>query len=447
MTSPLWLASLLLLPAVGAPLLTHTAFGAIPRGSRVVLSGAAGAVLVSLAMTLLTLAGLPWSVWAPALGGTLLAWAFRALLGVGVPTEPERPRGRVAAVALAAGLSGLCVLAALSATWAGAATSLDLVFFWGPKAQQFASARGVDVEFLRDASHLYMHPYYPPLVVNLYAFATMAAGRFAWTSATLTFPLLLGLIAVGLPGLLEGAASRARSAGTSALVVAALASLGILSDFGGNGDMPLCLFEMLAMALLLRADAAKPSHQLLAGLLLAGAATAKVEGLPLALAATGLFLVVRGGRPAELGRAALRLLAPTALGLCAWFVFGITRRIFSEYSEYGRFFDVHPEHWASIAAAIPRVLLGIGRGLPYLVPVVCLLASGRLSRRAMVPLGTAAALVVFMLFTYLHLPGDPAEWIAWSAARVFTPVALLFALATCAPAAEEGVRREAASPR
>ncbi len=448
MTSGAWLASLLLLPAVGAPLLAHRAFSGLPRASRAVLSAAAGAFLVSLAMTFFTLFGLPWSVPAAAIVGVLLAVALRATLGVEPPEGAQPPRGPGAVSALAAGLSGLSVLAALLATWAGAATCLDLVFFWGPKAQQFASARGVDVAFLRDATHGYMHPYYPPLVVNLYAFASMAAGRFAWTSATLTFPLLLGLIALGLPGLLRGATSRARAAGAAALSVAALSAIGILADIGGSGDMPLYLFEMLAIALLLRADAARPSRELLAGILLAGAATAKVEGLPFALAAAGAFLFVRGGRPAELARSALRLLAPTAVGLAAWFGFGITRRLFYEYSEYGRLLDVHPEHGASIAAAIARVLSGIGHGLPYAVPLACLLLSGRPSRRALVPIGAAAALALFLFFTYLHLANDPAVWIAWSAPRVFAPVALLLALATCAPAAGQAApRRERASPR
>ena len=70
------------------------------------------------------------------------------------------------------------MIAALLATLGGAATSVDLVFFWGAKAQQFAAARGIDLEFLRNPAHQYMHPYYPPLVSNVFAFATMAAGRF-----------------------------------------------------------------------------------------------------------------------------------------------------------------------------------------------------------------------------------------------------------------------------
>ncbi len=55
---------------------------------------------------------------------------------------------------------------------------------------------------------------------------------------------------------------------------------------------------------------------------------------------------------------------------------------------------------------------------------------------AALPLGTAAALAAFLVFTYLHSAGEPAQWIAWSAARVFAPIPVLFALAAaCRPQA------------
>ena len=50
--------------------------------------------------------------------------------------------------------------------------------------------------------------------------------------------------------------------------------------------------------------------------------------------------------------------------------------------------------------------------------------------RALLPLGVAAALSVFLLLTYLQSADDPRLWIAWSAARTFSPVTALVALAT-----------------
>ena len=62
---------------------------------------------------------------------------------------------------------------------------------------------------------------------------------------------------------------------------------------------------------------------------------------------------------------------------------------------------------------------------------------------AALPLGTAAALAGFLVFTYLHLADDPARWISWSAARVFAPIPVLFTLAAACsrrarPAPEPG---------
>ncbi|HWZ87134.1 MAG TPA: hypothetical protein VN032_13080, partial [Thermoanaerobaculia bacterium] len=350
-------------------------------------------------------------------------------------TAPLGPAGRGAA-----GLSAVCVLAALVATLAGAASSVDLFYFWGPKAQQFAIARGVDFAFLAEPFHGYMHAYYPPLVAGLDALATIAAGRFSWTSATLTFPLLLAALAVALPGVLRGAAARPAAAAAAALAVASVTVIGIRANIAGTGDMPLYLFESLAMALLMRKDATDAAVQILAGLLLAGAAAAKVEGLPFALAAAALFLILRRAEPRETVRSAARLVLPTAAALGAWFAFGATRHLFGAYSEYGPLLALHAEHWPSIATGIPRVIFSTGRALPYAVPLMCLLATGRLGPRAILPLGTAAAILAFVVFTYFHLVADPSQWITWSAARILAPIPLLFALATAT-----GVRDAAAS--
>jgi hypothetical protein len=429
MAGATWLAAFVFLPVVGAPLLAHPAFGRFPFGSRVILAAGAGAAFLSLSMTLFTLADRPWGIAAVAVLAALLASASRVLLrGEGETTPPDLVRPD-AVERLAGVIACIAVLAALAATLGGAATSADLVFFWGAKAQQFAAARGVDTEFLRDPAYQYMHPYYPPLVANVFAFATMAAGRFVWTAAALTFPLALGALAAALPGVLRLTTSARAAAATSALVVATLACIGSQADVAGNADMPLLLFETLAMALLLGSGPARASGDLLAGILFAAAATAKVEGLPFALAATAIALVLRGGPAAERGKAALRLLGPTALSLAAWFAFGMSRNLFSDYSEYGRFFDIHVGHAPGVAAEILRALASTGRGMPYLIPLLCLIAAGRRGRMAALPLGTAAALAAFLVFTYLHLTNDPTQWIDWSAARVFAPLPVLFTLA------------------
>ena len=424
-----WLSVFLLLPLAGLPLLSHPAFRLFRPVARAILAGGAGAVLVSFSMTVFALLGMPWSI-AGVLGSSLilsliLRWTIRD-----ASPGPTRERSPEALPIVAAVLAAVAVAAAFVATAAGAASSPDLIFFWGSKAQQFALAKTVDARFLSEPFLQYMHPYYPPLVTNLYALASMAAGRMSWTSAALLFPLLLAALALGLPGVLRTGWSRAASAPIATLIVCALAYLGMEADIGGNGEMPLLFFETMAVAVLMSPAGAGAAGQLLAGLFLAGVATTKVEGLPLALAAAVLFLLVRRGQARPAWRAAIRLGLPAVLALGAWFAFGGSRHLFVGYSGEGALLDLHLEHWKTVLRSIAFALAETGHGLPYLIPLLCLLwlAPGR-TRLSMIPIGVAAALTAFLLFTYMDRPGDPSVWISWSAARVFSPLAMLFALA------------------
>jgi hypothetical protein len=431
MTGLIWIASLLLTVLAGFPLVGHRAFAGFPLPTRLVLAGASGAVLLSFARTVAVLTGIPWSVPWLLVAAAVLAAGLRLVLRR-LPVSPVRrpsDAGGGVIVVAASVLSLAAVAAALVATVAGAATSPDLLFFWGPKAQQFALARAFDAAFMRDELHHHMHAYYPPLVTNLGAFASMATGRMSWTGATLTFPLLLAALAIGLPGALDGRLGRSRAAAVASLAVAAIAYLGIEADVAGNAEMTLLLFETLAIALLLSETAASAPTQLLAGILLAGAAAAKVEGLPFAAAATALFVLARPEASRPFWPAAARLLLPAAAMLSAWFAFGASRRIFFGYSGYGRLLDLYPDHFRLVLSAVGRSLAATGHALPWLVPLACVLLALPLDRRWILPIGTAAILTAFFLFTYIHRAEDPSLWISWSAPRIFSPVAVLLSIA------------------
>ena len=451
MTGILWLAAYLVLPICGWPLLSHPAFRRLSVAARLVLSGAAGAALLSFAMTVAVLAGLKWRTGVLVLGSAVLAWLLRRLAGPASPAAA--PPGADDAGSLGRRLANVVSFAAVAAAFvaaaAGAASSPDLLFFWGPKAQAYAIARTIDPGFLGNAFHRFMHPYYPPLVTNVYAFASMAAGRLPWTAAILTFPALLAALALGLPGTLPRGIGRARAAAVAALAVAAIAYAGIEADIGGNGEMPLLLFETLAMALLLSPEASERPTQLLAGLLLAGAAVTKVEGLPFAVAAAVLAVLARPDPLRGAGRALATLLGPAAAALAVWFAFGASRHLFVGYAESGRFLDLYPARLAAVVKTVLFNLLAAGHGLPWIVPLACLVACLPLARRIIVPLGTAAALGAFFVFTYLHRPEDPSLWISWSAARIFTPIAMLLAVAAAGPesdAAGRESRTQGATP-
>ncbi len=412
----------------------HPAYRWLSRSCRFVLAGAVGAVATSATMTLFALLGLRWNL--PLLAASALVFSlalrFPLFSRSGPPTTPRPPRQAVEI--LTAALSALAVAVAGAAAAEAAATSPDLLLFWAPKAQAFAAARTIDAEFLRDPLLDYMHTFYPPLVTNLYAFATQAAGRFAWGAATLTFPLLLAAMAVALPGILRSVAAGPLAGAASALIVSALGFLGNELDMAGNGDMPMLLFETLAMALLIGPAATAPSGQLLIGLLLAGATTAKVEGLPFVLAAVPLFLLIQR-RQLRVRSAALSLLLPTALCLGLWFAYGWTRHLFHGYQGYGPAPEIYWNRLPLVLAAVARVFWSAGYALPFLLPLAAFLVSPRKPRLAWALLGTAAALSAFFLFTYLHGNVDPTDWIGWSAGRIFSPVTMLLTLASLAPRA------------
>jgi hypothetical protein len=390
-------------------------------------------------MTAFALAGWRWGpllVLASAAVAFALRGLIRGLIPKGSDPSPlanapretlreERPFTRFAHA-----VTGISILAALAATVAARSTSLDLIFFWGPKAQQFASARTIDAAYLGAPNLEYLHVYYPPLVTNVFAFGAMIAGRFPWGAATLTFPFLLAATAVALSGILSTARPATAAAATTALTTSALALVGIRAAVAGNAEPFLLFFEIAAIALLLTPAAGSAGVQLLAGCLLAGAASAKVEGLPFTLTLTVLFLLLERGRALPAWRSALFLLAPTVVSVATWLAFGATRKLFYGYKGYGRVSEFHWDHASAILAAIGSAMWKASYALPFAVPLLVLLAGGRLTRRALLPLGVAAGMSAFLLLTYLQSGSDPALWIRWSAARVFSPVTALLALAS-----------------
>ncbi len=416
------------MPLAGWPLLAHPAYSSLSRICRMSLSAAVGAVLVSFWMTAFALVDLLWRIPLIVLAAAATAFLLRFLFESKSAGE-QRP-GKAAGTAveiLSTLLAALAVGWALLAAASSAATSVDMLIFWGPKAQAFGSARTIDSKFLSEPSLNYLHADYPPLVTNLFAFGAMAAGRFPWGAAALTFPMLLAALALALPAILGLAAPRPIARACSALIVAAFGLLGSVFYAAGNGDPALWLFETLVAAVLIGPAALVRSGQLLAGLLLAGAAAAKVEGLPFAAAIAVLFLLVRR-REIRIGAASLFLFAPAVVSLAPWFAFGIVRRLFVGYRGYGRISEIHWDRLGIVLSAIGDALWTAAFALPFLLPLLALVVF-RKSRLAIVPAGVSLLLSLFFVFTYLHGDPDPREWISWSAGRIFAPVAALLAVA------------------
>jgi hypothetical protein len=425
LAASLWLGTLIACAIAGAPLLAHPRYAWLGRTARVVLAGGVGATIVSLSMTLLAIVHLAWTPWRLGALTALLALLPRVLIG----RDPPWPLAAASPVALVLRLPALLILtaacaAALAGTAAAAATSVDLLLFWGPKAAHFAAVRTIDPAFLGDASLVYMHTSYPPLLTNLFALATMSAGHLPWGAAGLTYPLTLIALAAALPGVLG--AARARY-GVSALVIAIIACSGTPLRMAGNADMPMLFFEITSMGLLMGAMADDPAVQLLGGILLAGAASTKVEGLPFALAAGVAGAVLSSG---SRWRAALRLLGPSIVTVGAWFAYGSTQHLFWGYRGYGRFVEVYWDRLGLVLGAINEALGRVGGGLPFLLPILLLIAVPPTTLRAAIPVLVSAVLTTLFVFTYLHGEIDPRLWIEWSAGRIFLTVPVLLALST-----------------
>lgn len=426
----LWLASFAFLPLAGWPLLAHAGYRRFSLASRIGLAFAAGAVLISGWMTVLALAGIHWR---PAV---LVALALATAFLLRLALSHERADAPAPPQASALGflgrspllLAAISVAAVFAASASSAATSPDLLLFWGPKAQAFAAAGTIDASFLRDPDLVYMHPSYPPLVTNLLAFGTQIAGRFPWGAATLMLPALLAALALALPGVLALAAPRRLAWAASALVIATLGYLGHALSIAGNGDPWLWAFEIPAIAILVGPAARTRAGQLLAGLLIAGAVTAKVEGLLFALAAVALVLLLRR-KEIRIGRALVLLLVPGAVSLGAWFSFEAGRQVFFGFEQYGRFLDVHWDRLPLVLSAIGRGFWSAGRALPFLLPLAALLFAPSRSRLLWLPVGVSLVLALFSVFTYLHGANDPSEWIVWSSGRIFSAIPAFLTIA------------------
>lgn len=441
-----WIGSLLAFPLAGAPLLAHSAFRGFGRAARFALAAGAGVFVISTTMTFLALARVTWSLPLLVAAGFVECLALRlALRGAPAPVAPERRR-LSGGERVAAGSIVVSLFAAAGATAAATATSTDLLLFWGPKAAAFAAARGMDAEYLADHLHRYQHASYPPLVPDIFAFATVAAGTFSWMAAAATFPIVLAVLAAALPGLLRRFSPTRDALFASAAIAASLGLAGHALMMAGNADPFLLFFEVLSIAVLLGAGPDDRASHLAAGLLLGGAAAAKVEGLPFVLCAAAFYLALRG-RPyaRHLRRSvatAVRLLAPAALALAGWFAFGRQRAVFLGYESYGPALDIHWGTLGHVLSTTASSLASAAMGLPWLVPAAAFAAALAArtrpassktagSRDFLYPAAIAAVLSVFFVFTYLHGP-DPTLLIEWSAGRIFLIVSPLLTFAAIA---------------
>jgi hypothetical protein len=390
-----------------------------------------GALVVCLGTWILSLAGIPWSV------PLILALAFVPALFPrrrSRETEPvaEGPGSPVAGAAV------VLVLAAVTYAAATArATAADLLLFWGAKGQRFAQARAIDVDFLREPMHRLMHPDYPPMLTSLYAWGTLAAGRFAWGAATLTLPLWLALALAAFYGFAHRSIGRRSAAEHTAVLAAGLGFLTVQMLTAGNADVLLTYFEVVALsALVFSGDDGE--GRIAAAAALTGAVLTKVEGVVFAGLLVGAFVLFGTscgrGRDRGRGRGLRRVQAAVSLGLPPLLAFAA----WLAYCRFHGLLDIYGPRPGPTSAHIPAILGQIlheasfsSAYAPWVVFLV-LLMWGAKSRAAAMPLLCGAGFVAFLVYMYATSRVDPSLWIYWSGARLLLTPLVCLAVASAA---------------
>ena len=426
MTGVLFGAALASLPLVGYPFARLRVFGTLTPAARWGLASAAGSLALCAAMLLATVLQLRWSI------GLLLLPSAAALLLPGEPIlrrfrDPSPPQPRSAF-----GLSALTAILGVVAYAAGTAraTAADFVLFWGTKGQRFARAHAIDVAFLRDPLHQLIHPDYPPLVPCLYAWGSLIAGRFAWRTAMLSFPLFVGFAALTLYGLARPALGRRAALANASLLAVLLGFLGVANMVAGDAEPELFLFEVLALGALLFAGET-PAGLAAAGIGLAGAVLTKIEGTVFAALVVGAWGAFGAPGFRHRARTAVILGVVPAAALAAWLLFARQNGLLDVF-RLGARTRLTPGELPVVLRELVRYVL-FGPRLAAWAVVGALLVVRRPPRAALFPIAVAAGFLAFMVYMYLSGRGDPTLWIQWSGARLaMTPLVCLL-VATMTP--------------
>lgn len=374
-----------LIPLMGGWVAAFASVRALPRAARIASYIAAGIVTIAVEMFVFAVVGVRWNyaLLLPIVG-TLVAWS-RSRGGVAT----SRPRDRATLlIALAA------LLVVTATVLAGAATSFDLLLFWGVKGQRFSVAHTIDVAFLRDPQNRLMHPDYPPLVPLLYAWTMLGGTELDWFGTILTAPLLLAAGTLAVWGF-------TRSAPMTALYASLFGFTFLDNNIAGNAE-PMLLF-LATVALFSSSDA-------VTAIALTGVVLTKVEGAVFVAVALPLL------------RRRRVVLAP-ALALAAWLAFCAHHGLLDSYRSHA----IGSLHAFALVAKPLLVEASMHAFyLPWLA-LALLIAVSR-TRAALPALVATAAYVAFLVVVWAG--GEEANIVAeigWSARRVLlVPLLLAF---------------------
>ncbi|HEV7921816.1 MAG TPA: hypothetical protein VGR02_13590 [Thermoanaerobaculia bacterium] len=396
-----FVVAIALLTLVGLAIRRVPSVAAMELPAQLALSFAAGLMMTGTLMFAWTLIGIPWT--RVSIGIPLVAFA-----AAGVWRKGSGPGNGWIGITIFVLLTTYGVLTARE-------TCADLMYFWGPKGQRFYRAEKIDVEFLKFPHYYLMHPDYPPLLPEVYAWGSLAGHRFSYWGALALTPLFLLATVLAFRGIAAQKLGE-ELAGRYAVLMAAVLAYGFAAGMvAGAGDPPLLFFEVIALAALTFSDDWK-----LAALGIAGAMFLKVEGTAFVAVLIAGYLVTR--------RRILIAAAPGIVLLGAWIAFARHHDFLDAYGKSRSALHLHL--LGKVTQLTVRQASYGGFYLPWLAALGPI-ALGRNFKRALLPLLTGLGVIVYTVYFYLH-DADPAWWIASSAERVLLSALACFVVASAA---------------
>jgi hypothetical protein len=399
----------------------------LPTPSRLAAAFLAGAFLLSIEATLLSLLGLQWNILTLALPlvalNAFLVWRRK---GDWRATAMERA---------GAGFTIACTLVSLAAAahmvlrlLTGRATSVDYIFFWGVKALRFANVSGIEHELLSWTFAIHTHPNYPPLVPVTLAWGAILTGHLPWLGAVFTSILWLLAGALVLHGFLRLRLDARASLAVATFWWVAMAISMMHALSGGNAEGALIAFTTAAVVALLiesREDALEA--RFFAALMIAGAVATKAEA-SVSWALLTLAVVARDLRWRKTH--VIRRIAPLVIlpGITAalWILFKMIYRIPIGDPTREAGLMIHSRFFGDTVSAMMRHLEAGSFGLPWILPpLFALLARGVLRRESWMEALPALAVTIGLLLGfaahYLHSSYNPTELIGWTFPRLSQP--------------------------
>jgi len=409
---------------LGLPVAVHPELRHLSVAARASIAWAIGCFFLTVALTLISAIGLPWTPWLIVLvccaALTLSGRLIRRSRAVTPASEVLAPcRFSIASLCFTVIAGG-----GLYAFVFGFAASADLSYFWGVKATHFALERGIDFELLRQPHMIHLHPNYPPLWPVLLGWGAMTARSMPWLAISPLTWLCLTATAAIVFSLLEARLGRRAATLVTCLWYATLTTLMVTSFSGGNADAFLLLFLSVALVVIVTEVREEPSNlHWLAAVALAGAVFTKSEGfVAAALIAAGTLIRDVAWRRQAIIRQTAFLIAPAAVTAALWVLVRIAHDIRLTDPIRETVFQLSFDHIDLILKVCARILVKGAVAAGWMAPLIAVVIAGRGRLRQAIPaFVTALGILGFAFIYYLHAVGDPLQLIVWTFPRLIQP--------------------------